>query len=41
MRIHLRKATDDCGEETLEILFNTFAAFLTALVRHFGDPDEK
>ena len=41
MRIHLRKATDDCGEETFEILFDSFAAFLTALDRHFGDPDEK
>ena len=41
MRIHLRKATDDCGEETFEILFNSFAAFLTALDCHFGDPDEK
>ena len=41
MRIHLRKSTDDSGEETFEILFDCFAAFLAALDRHFGDPDEK
>ena len=41
MRIHLRKSTDDRGEEAFEILFNCYAAFLAALDRHFGDPDEK
>ena len=32
---------DDCSEETFEILFDSFAAFLTALDCHFGDPDKK
>ena len=42
MRIHLRRTADPAnGEETYEIAFDTFAAFLTALDRHFGDPDEK
>ena len=41
MRIHLHKSTDDCGEETFKILFDSFATFLAALDRHFGDPDEK
>ena len=41
MRIHLRKATDDYGEETFVILFDSFTAFLTAFNRHFGDSDEK
>ena len=42
MRIHLRRTADPAnGEETYEIAFDTFAAFLTALNRHFGDPDEK
>ena len=41
MRIHLRKSTDDRSEETFEILFDSFAALLAALDRHFGDPDEK
>lgn len=27
--------------ETYEILFDSFFAFLAALDRHFGDPDEK
>ena len=41
MRIHLRKVTTLDGEETYEVSFDTFAAFLAALERHFGDPDEK
>ena len=41
IRIHLRKSTDDRSEETFEILFDSFAAFLAARDRHFGDPDEK
>ena len=42
MRIHLRRTADPAtGEETYEIAFDTFAAFLTTLDRHFGDPDEK
>ena len=42
MRIHLRRTADPAnGEETYEIAFDTFAAFLTALDRNFGDPDEK
>ena len=42
MRIHLRRTADPAnGEETYEIAFDTIAAFLTALDRHFGDPDEK
>ena len=42
MRIHLRRTTDPANsKETYEIAFDTFAAFLTALDRHFGDPDEK
>ena len=41
MQIHLRKSTDDRGEETFEILFDSFAAFLAALDRHFSDPDKK
>ena len=42
MWIHLRRTADPAnGEETYVIAFNTFAAFLTALDRHFGDPDEK
>src|SRR6266699_1001545 len=41
MRIHIRRTPDANGEETYEIVFDTFAAFLTALDRHFGDPDEK
>ena len=40
MRIHLRKSTDDCGEETFEIICDSFATFLAALNRHFGDPDK-
>ena len=41
MRIHLRKSTDDSGEETFKILFDSFAAFLAALDHHFGDPYKK
>src|SRR6266699_1106960 len=41
MRIHIRRTPDENGEETYEIVFDTFAAFLAALDRHFGDPDEK
>ena len=42
MRIHLRWIADPVnGEEKYEIAFYTFAAFLTALNRHFGDPDKK
>ena len=42
MRIHLRRTADPAnGEETYEIAFNTFAAFLTTLDRHFGDPDDQ
>ena len=41
MRIHLRKIQDDNREEAYEIIFDTLAAFLAALDRHFGDPDEK
>src|SRR5258706_11680061 len=41
MRIHLRRSTEDSGEETDDIVFESFAAFLAALDRHFGDPDEK
>ena len=41
MRIHLRKVTTLDGEETYEVSFDSFAAFLAALERHFGDPDEK
>ena len=42
MRIHLRRTMDPAnGEETYEIAFDTFAAFLTTLDRHFGNPDEK
>ena len=42
MRIHIRRNVDPAnGEETYEIAFNRFSAFLTALDRHFGDPDEK
>ena len=41
MRIYLRWTADPAnGEETYEIAFNTFATFLTALDRHFGDQDE-
>ena len=29
------------GEESGEVLFTLFAAFLAALDRHFGDPDER
>ena len=40
--MHLHRAADPAnGEETYEIAFETFAAFLIALDRHFGDPDEK
>ncbi len=41
MRIHIRRTPDANGEEMYEIVFDTFAAFLAALDRHFGDPDEK
>ena len=41
MWIHLRKATDGRGEETSEILFDSFSVFLAALNCQFGDPDEK
>ena len=41
MRIHLHKSMDDRGEETFEILFDSFAAFLAGLDCHFGVPDEK
>src|SRR6266699_2355955 len=41
MRIHLQRTTAPNGEETCETHFDSFAAFLTALDRHFGDPDEK
>ena len=40
MRIHLQKTVEDNGEENYEVLFDTSAAFLTALDRHFRDPDE-
>ena len=41
MRIHLRRTADPAnGEETYEIAFDMFTAFLTALHGHFGDPDE-
>ena len=41
MRIHLRRTTGGDGEETYKVLFTLFAAFLAALDRHFGDPDER
>ena len=42
MRIDYRRTADPAnGEETYKIAFDIFAAFLTALDRHFGDPDEK
>ena len=42
MQIHLRRTADPAnGEETYVIAIDTFTAFLTALDRHFGDPDEK
>src|SRR6266705_3628015 len=41
MRIHIRRTPDANGEETYKIDFDTFATFLAALDRHFGDPDEK
>ena len=42
MRIHLCRTADPAnGKETYEIAFDRFATFLTALDRHFGDPDEK
>jgi hypothetical protein len=41
MRIHLKRKVAADGEETYEVLFDSFAAFLKALDRHFGDPDEK
>ena len=42
MLIHLRQTVDPAnGEETYEIAFDMFAAFLTTLDRHFGDPDQK
>ena len=41
MRIHLRRMVGEDGEESYEVLFDTFAAFLAALDRHFGDPDEQ
>jgi len=40
MRIHLRRTEVD-GNERYDVVFNTFAAFLAALDRHFGDPDEQ
>ena len=42
MWIYLRRTADLAnGEETYEIAFDTFAAFLTVLDRHFYDPDKK
>ena len=42
MRIYLHRTADPAnGEETYEIASDMFTAFLTALDRHFGDPDEK
>src|SRR6266705_4773415 len=41
MRIHIRRTPDANEKEMYEIVFDTFAAFLAALDRHFGDPDEK
>ena len=41
MRIHFRRTTGADGEETYEVLFTSFAVFLAALDRHFGDPDER
>ena len=41
MWIHLCKSTNDSGEETYEILFDSFAAFLATLNRHLSNPDEK
>ena len=41
MCIHLRRTTAPDGEETYEILFNSFSASLAALDHHFGGPDEK
>ena len=40
MRVHLRRTTGADGEETYEVLFTSFAAFLAALDCHFRDPDE-
>src|SRR6266705_2286504 len=41
MRVHLRQTAGEDGEETYEVLFSSFAAFLATLDRHFGDPDER
>ena len=42
MWIHLHRTVHPAnGEETYELAYNTFPAFLTTLDRHFGDPDEK
>ena len=41
MRIDLKRNTSSDGEETYEILFDTFTTFLSVLDRHFGDPDKK
>ena len=42
MQIHLCRTADTANsEEAYEIAFETFAACLTALDRHFGDPDKK
>ena len=41
MRVDLRRTTGADGDETYEVRFTSFAAFLAALDRHFGDPDER
>ena len=41
IRVHLRRTTGADGEETYEVLFTSFAAFLAAPDRHFGDLDER
>ena len=41
MQIYLRRMVEEDGEESYDVLFDTFAAFLATLDRHFGDHDEQ
>ena len=41
MRVHRLRTTGADGDETYEVLFTSFAAFLAALDRYFGDRDER
>ena len=41
MRVHIRRTSGADAEETYKLPYTLFAAFLAAVDRNFGDPDER